>query len=110
MEATPYEAMIMAVVMWHIWENRNNYRNGEALVNPLRMVGKIKAYIEFITEYKISPTGSNRRETFTSTQKWSPPPEGWLLINVDAAVFSHSGRVGYGVVVRDHRGDRKSVV
>lgn len=103
-KAPSFHSTILAVAMWHIWENRNNHRNGETLLNPLRVVGKIKAYIEFMNLCNDNPPNSYRRETSTSTQKWSPPPEGWLMINVDAAIFSHSGRAGYGVVVRDHLG------
>lgn len=102
-EAPADHSMILAVAMWHIWENRNCSRNGEALAHPLRVVGKIKAYINFITLYNGSSTGCNRRETSISIQKWSLPPQGLLLINVDAAIFSHSRRAGCGVVACDHQ-------
>ena len=74
-EASEFHSMIFAGAIWHIWENRNSCRNG-----------------------------SNRRETSTSIQKWSPPPEGLLMINVDAAIFSKSGRAGFGLVMCDYKG------
>ena len=102
--ATEFHSMIMAVAIWHIWENRNAYRNGEALNHPRRVVGKIKAYVEFINMHSFSSTTSIRRETLKSNQSWSPPSEGLMLVNVDAAIFSQSARAGFGVVIRDHRG------
>jgi hypothetical protein len=35
---------------------------------------------------------------------WVAPAQGWLKANWDAAVDSTKGRMGYGVVVRDHHG------
>ena len=36
-------------------------------------------------------------------KKWAPSPEGWVMVNVDAAVFAESNRMGIGLVIRDHR-------
>jgi hypothetical protein len=47
---------------------------------------------------------STRHESQTSVQKWFPPPEGFVLVNVDAAVFSQSQRMGVGIVIRNHLG------
>lgn len=33
---------------------------------------------------------------------WSPPPQGWLKLNVDA-YFNTTG-AGFGFILRDHRG------
>jgi hypothetical protein len=96
--------MIFAVAVWHIWDNRNNVRNGETLPHPYRVSGKIKAYIDFILLNNFSSSSSTRRENQTSVQKWSPPPEGFVLVNVDAAVFSQSQRMGVGIVIRNHLG------
>jgi hypothetical protein len=104
LEASQFQSVILAVACWHIWENRNSYRNGEVLPHPSSVSRKIIAYVDFISMNIIRSEGSNRRETSTSIQKWSPPPEGRLLINVDAAIFSKSDRSGYGVVIRNHQG------
>jgi hypothetical protein len=52
----------------------------------------------------VSPNPSTRRDTIYSHVRWSPPPEGTVLINVDAALFNPSRRMGIGVVIRDHNG------
>jgi hypothetical protein len=51
-----------------------------------------------------NPPTSHSRETNSSMLKWSPPPIGMVLVNVDAAIFSVSRRMGNGVVIRDHNG------
>ena len=35
---------------------------------------------------------------------WSPPPQDWYKVNVDAAVFREQGTCGIGVVIRNHKG------
>ena len=50
------------------------------------------------------PTAYHRCETNSSVLKWSPPPEGMVAINVDAAIFATSCRMGMGIVIRDHNG------
>jgi hypothetical protein len=37
--------------------------------------------------------------------RWSPPPEGTVLNNVDAAIFSSFRRMGIGIVIRNHNGE-----
>ncbi|XP_050222825.1 uncharacterized protein LOC126672917 [Mercurialis annua] len=36
---------------------------------------------------------------------WKAPPEGWLKVNTDAAVFPGRQRIGIGIVVRDWLGN-----
>ncbi|WVZ85884.1 hypothetical protein U9M48_032742, partial [Paspalum notatum var. saurae] len=38
-------------------------------------------------------------------KRWDPPPEGWVMVNVDAAVFQKLNRMGLGIVIRNHKGD-----
>lgn len=96
--------MILAVAIWHIWENRNNIRNGENMSHPSHVVGKIKAYVDFISLHSFGLTFSIRRENQKSMSKWSPSPAESVFINVDAAIFSHTERMGIGVVIRNHLG------
>lgn len=35
--ASGFHCTILAVAIWHIWENRNNIRNGEVLPHPNRI-------------------------------------------------------------------------
>ncbi|KAE8806593.1 non-ltr retroelement reverse transcriptase [Hordeum vulgare] len=44
-----------------------------------------------------------RREPST-TASWVPPPAGKVMINVDAAIFTHDKSMGAGVVMREHSG------
>jgi hypothetical protein len=65
---------------------------------------KAKAYIEMILNNLYKPAPANRCESSSSRAKWIPPPEGTVLVNVDAALFTTSDRMGAGVVIRDHDG------
>jgi hypothetical protein len=103
--STERECMVLAVVVWHLWVARNGVRNGENLRPPHQVAGQIKAYVEMIELQFFSPDTSNRRETKLSSPRWSPPPEGTVFINVDAALFSPSRRMGIGVVIRNHKGE-----
>jgi hypothetical protein len=98
------EATVVMVVLWHIWDARNKAREGDTLVHPRTTAAKAKAYIEMILNnlYKTAPT--YRCESSSSRAKWTPPPEGTVLINVDAAIFATSRRMGAGVVAHNHDG------
>jgi ribonuclease HI len=50
------------------------------------------------------PQSSTRHDTTIYGVRWSPPPEGTVYINCDAALFSSSRRMGLGVVIRNHIG------
>lgn len=39
------------------------------------------------------------------TTNWSPPPADSVMLNVDAAIFSGTGRMGAGVVIRNYLGE-----
>jgi hypothetical protein len=87
---------VLAVSIWHIWENRNAVRNGEQMPHPGRIVGKIKACCDFIMEHTFEPTQSTRRESISPNPSWTPPPEGLTMMNVDAATFVQSICMGAG--------------
>jgi ribonuclease HI len=90
--------------MWHIWDARNRFHEGEPIMHPRSVAEKALAYILMIITHMYKPSASHRRESNLSVLKWSPPPAGMVLVNVDAAIFSASRRMGLGVVIRDHNG------
>ena len=42
---------------------------------------------------------------FLKPKHWDPPPVGWVMMNVDAALFPKTNRMGLGIVCRNHRGE-----
>jgi hypothetical protein len=90
--------------MWHIWDARNKAREGEGVLHPTSLAAKVNAYIEMILVHIYKPATNHRRE-LSSGAKWVPPPEGTVLVNVDAAIFSASKQMGVGIVARDHTGN-----
>jgi ribonuclease HI len=97
------QATALAVTFWHIWDTRNKIREEGGCVSPVAVAARIKAYIDFILTNDSSAGSNHSRETSQVTS-WSPPPEGVLQLNVDAAIFGSSQSMGASVVVRDHLG------
>jgi hypothetical protein len=102
------ERPLLAITFWHIWESRNAVRNGEAEIHPSCWVEKILTYVDMVLLHCFKFSFSNRCES-TRQSNWNPPPEGWIMINVDAAIFEDSNwmglDLGLGLVIRNHKGD-----
>ena len=97
------QATMLTVGFWHIWEARNDKRNSEVKPCPVRSSGKSLAYVDLIRDNLFSSEPKHRRDS-SSVSQWSPPPQGSVLVNSDAAIFEAAGCMGVGVVIRDHRG------
>jgi hypothetical protein len=104
-DASDEYATIFTITAWHVWEARNAIRNGENTVHPKVIAERAKDYVQMVLLYLFKPPTSHRCESEYSIPKWIPPPDGWLMINVDAATFKQPPQMGVGIVVRDHRGD-----
>jgi hypothetical protein len=103
--ASDEQATILTVTLWHIWEARNAVRNGENGIHRHIVAERAKIYVEMILLHLFKPPKDHRCESNRLSSKWTPPPIGWMMINVDAAVFSDSPCIGIGVVVRNHFGE-----
>jgi hypothetical protein len=57
-------------------------------LHPHCTVGKIQAYVDMVLLHNYKPIVSKRCDP-TEPRKWAPPPEGWVMVNVDAAVFAN---------------------
>jgi hypothetical protein len=91
--ATPVQASALAVTCWHIWESRNDARNGKGVLIRVRVAAKVRAYVDNIVQFCVKPSSAKRCES-SSNQAWIPPPAGWVCVNVDAAVFTAEHRMG----------------
>jgi ribonuclease HI len=94
----------MMVTMWHIWEARNKVQEGETMLHPKSIAEKVLAYIQMIATHLYQTDPTNRRESKSADLQWTPPPEGTVIINVDAAIFKTDRRMGMGAIIRDHNG------
>jgi ribonuclease HI len=73
--------------------------------HPKTLAQQIKAYTDMIELHLRKPASSHRCESSTSVDKWTPPPADTVWVNVDAALFSSTKRMGVGVVIRNHIGE-----
>jgi hypothetical protein len=102
--ASELEATTLAVGCWHIWEARNDARNNQVEPHPKKICMKITAYVDMIVQHCFKSNPSTRRES-KKPQKWSPPPPGVVMVNVDAALFAEQKSMAMGAVFRDHNGN-----
>jgi ribonuclease HI len=49
-------------------------------------------------------TCKETKKNKTDLQKWKPPDQGWLKVNVDGSYIAETGQASIGVVIRDHTG------
>jgi hypothetical protein len=65
---------------------------------------KILTFVDMVLLHCFKFSFSNICES-TRQSNWNPPPEGWIMINVDVAIFEDSSRMGLSLVFRNHNDD-----
>ena len=55
-------------------------------------------------DLQVHPLPVQERATSSYKVTWSSSMQGYLKCNVDYALFEDQGRIGMGMVLRDHRG------
>ncbi|CAM0872492.1 unnamed protein product [Alopecurus aequalis] len=94
------DAGIMIIVMWAVWHSRNRFTHGEEKFQPQRSMELIDDIVRSL-ELPPSPKLTKQR----AVTGWEPPEEGWLKINIDAAVEAILGKGGTGMVARNCTGE-----
>jgi ribonuclease HI len=94
----------MAILIWTIWNNRNNLVWNEQRINA-RQVG-FQAQHHWEEWHTICVVG---RETDQQVHEvtnltWQPPLHGILKCNVDASFFNNEGACGWGWCIRGSNG------
>lgn len=101
-QCTREQAVEVAMLCWSIWNRRNrwvwDHVNGSVF-------GVRSAASHLYREWtEAQAKEANRRiRGEVGDRSWSPPPAGWLKVNIDAAVFLN-GLIGVGAVIRDDQG------
>lgn len=60
----------------------------------------------FLYDWRKVLQGKHKNNTVvqSSSRTWSPPPPGYVKINIDAAIFTETKHMGVGAVIRDEHG------
>jgi ribonuclease HI len=100
LNSLPQANMVRVVVTtWAIWYARRRAIHEDIYQSPL----STHAFIDrFIADLGLVSAAAQIREghQVRSTTMWSPPPQGVVKINVDAAVSKNSGRVAIAAIAR----------
>ncbi|XP_030958726.1 uncharacterized protein LOC115980636 [Quercus lobata] len=90
----------MALIINEIWRTRNliQFQDGIADIH----LSKKNVQTRFL-EYSRVFSVTRALPTVQPNPMWTPPPHGWIKLNVDAAL--NSSKSALAVVARDHRGE-----
>lgn len=102
---TREQCTLLGLMCWSIW----NRRNLLVLERINTSVFGIKtAAMNMFSDWKIAQeqqfAAGDGRGVQLVVKKWEKPPDGWVKINVDAAIFADIESVGLGIVVRGSNG------
>jgi ribonuclease HI len=102
------EASRAAVLLWFIWNNRNNMVWNDTGLSPQQIGAQAFVYwqqwamINGILTEQQQPAG--QVGAASSSVQWIQPPVGFFKCNVDASFYNTAGATGCGWVLRDCRG------
>ncbi|XP_019167154.1 PREDICTED: uncharacterized protein LOC109162903 [Ipomoea nil] len=93
----------LSIVCWNIWNLRNNiiWKNWTIeFVDSL--IFKSKSY--YSAWLAMTSVEQHNRETDVPNEQWKRPQQGFMKMNVDAAINIGDGCMGVGCVLRDDQG------
>ncbi|XP_035543096.1 uncharacterized protein LOC118346314 [Juglans regia] len=93
----------VAATMRVIWARRNDVLHGKVFKHPQEVIGQARAELSLHEEAFQKEVDANY-ENMTRVHRWTKPAVGAFKVNWDAAVQSRLGRIGIGVLIRDHQG------
>ena len=91
---------LFCIICWLIWMNRTRSYHDSICYSP----GKIIRSAKDLNDEYIQTTKNDRVHDRQGNIVWTPPPEGVLKLNTDAAFCEQSKMAKLGVVCRDSTG------
>nr|XP_023892398.1 uncharacterized protein LOC112004387 [Quercus suber] len=95
-----YISLNIALIVDEIWQTRNLIQFQDGKTDVLKAKQNVQS--KFLEILKVL-TPAIQPPTEQVTVRWTPPPQGWINVNVDAAL--NSSRSALAVVAMDHRGE-----
>ncbi|XP_043812710.1 uncharacterized protein LOC110614869 [Manihot esculenta] len=100
--ASAENASLILMICWALWHNRNNVvwkAQGRTASGVFFMA------LNFLQQWRGACSDSTSCTNVVSVLTvWSPPPQGWIKVNIDASLNSQRSSLGFGCVVRDANG------
>ncbi|KAH9784956.1 reverse transcriptase domain-containing protein [Citrus sinensis] len=99
------DANLVIALCWVIWSARNHVLFRGKRDEPCIIAAKAEAVVDSFKRIQAPGRILTAGDQMTTRASWSPPPSGWVKINVDAAINLEEHRVGLGIIIRDANKD-----
>lgn len=100
------ECHIAMMICWRVWINRNDkvWNNKTGSVNQvLNSAGQLLYQWQAAKKQQFY-ADADVHKLVPGAMCWERPKLGWVKCNVDAAIFSSQGKIGFGCVLRNSEG------
>ncbi|KAH9768568.1 putative reverse transcriptase/RNA-dependent DNA polymerase [Citrus sinensis] len=98
------EAELMVVYCWMIWFARNNFIFEGKKLEPRISAAKVESILEAYQRVRKAESAKVSPDKRANQQRWKPPSENVLKLNVDAAINNKDQVTGLGAVIRNSDG------
>nr|GMC66454.1 protein LIKE COV 2-like [Ipomoea batatas] len=95
---------LLLMLCWKIWTTRNDKIWNGKMASPSSLVEGTKCYLADWINIVNMGERNNVAASTKPEQKWERPVQGYLKLNIDAAVRPNNGCMGFGWVLRDEYG------
>jgi hypothetical protein len=92
------------MVMWVIWNNRNNYVWNDSRVNARQVGYQARQLWDEWAAVNGAANTHQQLQNMTAVAQWQTPVQGRLKCNVDASFYDAEGATGWGWCICDHHG------
>ncbi|XP_019240872.1 PREDICTED: uncharacterized protein LOC109220861 [Nicotiana attenuata] len=106
------------IICWNLWKNRCAAKYGTKQSSMARVIYSINSDINLMLHAKYPtlpwPTDWSLLYLFSETLQfqitttlvtWQKPPPNYVKVNSDGSALLNPGKIGAGVIIRDHQGD-----
>jgi ribonuclease HI len=91
-------------MLWRVWHHRNNIVHGDGKASVSASVTYLVSYQLSFSKTMENPSNNSSTTGSVGVCPWTAPPEGSIIVNVDAGWDSTSKNAVLGIIVRDHNG------
>ncbi|XP_012840390.1 PREDICTED: uncharacterized protein LOC105960728 [Erythranthe guttata] len=96
-----YYFRLAIIITWKVWSNRNCVLHGDAATHQENIIEWGTRYLDEFLSHQMPKTSLNRAQYSSA---WSPPPVGYLKLNVDAALPAGQPHYTVSMVARNEEG------